>query len=74
MVNASKNHFHWPVNDSGAQIRNWLLARAWHLTWYGVDQKKVNFDLDQLERCSLLHGVQHVSNNSFTVFFDIAKF
>ena len=41
---------------------------------FGVDQKKVNFVLDQLERCGFLHGVQHVSNNTSVVFFDIAKF
>ena len=41
---------------------------------YRVDQKKVNFDLDQLEMCGLLHGVQHILNNSFIVFLDIAKF
>ena len=41
---------------------------------YGVDQKKVNLVLDQLERCSFLHGVQHVSKNTSIVILDIAKF
>ena len=41
---------------------------------YGVDQKKVNLVLDQLERCGFLHGVQDVSNNTSIVIFDIAKF
>ena len=41
---------------------------------YGVDQKKVNLVLDQLERCGFLHGVQHVSKNTSTVIVDIAKF
>ena len=41
---------------------------------YGVDQKKVNFALDQLETCGFLPGVQHVSNNTSVVILDIAKF
>ena len=41
---------------------------------YGVDQKKVNLVLDQLERCGFLHGVQHVSKNTSIVILDIAKF
>ena len=40
---------------------------------YGVDQKKVNLVLDQLERCGFLHGVQHVSKNTSIVILDIAK-
>ena len=43
-------------------------------TRYGVDQKKVNLVLDQLERCGFLHGVQYVSNNTSIVILDIAKF
>ena len=41
---------------------------------YRVDQKKVNLVLDQLEKCGFLHGVQDVSNNTFIVILDIAKF
>ena len=41
---------------------------------YGVDQKKVNLVLDQLERCGFLRGVQHVSKNTSIVILDIAKF
>ena len=41
---------------------------------YRVDQKKVNLVLDQLETCGFLQGVQHVSNNTSIVKFDIAKF
>ena len=41
---------------------------------YRVDQERVNFVLDQLETCGFLHGVQHVSNNTSIVIFDIAKF
>ena len=33
--------------------------------WYGVDQKKLNFDLDQLERYGFSQGVQHVAINTF---------
>ena len=40
---------------------------------YRVDQKKVNFVLDQLETCGFLQGVQHVSKNTSIVIFDIAK-
>ena len=43
------------------------------ILWYGVDQKKVNFVLDQLETCGFLHGAQHVSNNISIVIFDIAN-
>ena len=31
-------------------------------------------DLDHVEKCGFLHGVQHVSNNIFEVFLDIANF
>ena len=34
--------------------------------------KKV--DLDHVEKCGFLHSVQHVSNNIFEVFLDIAIF
>ena len=44
------------------------------MKWYGVDQKKVNLVLDQLEKCGFLQGVQHVSNNTSIVIFEIAKF
>ena len=47
--------------------------KKWHHK-YRVDQKKVNFVLDQLETCSFLQGDQHVSNNTSIVKFDIAKF
>ena len=36
--------------------------------------KKVYRDLDHVEKCGFLHGVQHVSNNIFEVFLDIANF
>ena len=36
--------------------------------------KKVYPDLDHVEKCGFLHGVQHVSNNIFEVFLDIANF
>ena len=36
--------------------------------------KKVYRDLDHAEKCGFLHGVQHVSNNLFEVFLDIANF
>ena len=31
-------------------------------------------ELDNLERCAFLHGVQHVAINTLEVFLDIAKF
>ena len=31
-------------------------------------------DLDHVEKCGFLHGVQHVSNDIFEVFLDIANF
>ena len=40
------------------------LYNAENVNRYGVDQKKVNFVLDQLERCGFLHGVQHVLKNT----------
>ena len=36
--------------------------------------KKVYRDLDHVEKCGFLHGVQHVSNNISEVFLDIANF
>ena len=36
--------------------------------------KKVYHDLDHVEKCGFLHGVQHVLNNIFEVFLDIANF
>ena len=45
-----------------------------HSGKYRVDQKKVNFVLDQLERCGFLHGVQHVSKSTSIVILDIASF
>ena len=36
--------------------------------------KKVYHDLDHVEKCGFLHGVQHVSNTIFKVFLDIANF
>ena len=40
----------------------------------GLLKKKVYDDLDHVEKCGFLHGVQHVLNNIFEVFLDIAKF
>ena len=37
-------------------------------------KKKVYRDLDHVETCGFLHGVQHVPNNTFEVFSDIANF
>ena len=31
-------------------------------------------DLEHIEKCGFLHGVQHVPNNTFEVFSDIANF
>ena len=31
-------------------------------------------DLDHVEKCGFLHGVQHVSNNIIEVFLDVANF
>ena len=56
----------------GAKIRGRAYIRD--NTVYGVDQKKVNLFLDQLERCGSLHGVQHVSKNTSIVILDITKF
>ena len=39
-----------------------------------MDQKKVNFDLDQQGWCGLSQGVQHVAFYTFKVFLDLAKF
>ena len=39
--------------------------------WGGPE---VNSVLDQLESCGFLSGVEHVSNNTPIVIFDIAKF
>ena len=36
--------------------------------------KKVYCDLDHVEKCGFLHDVQHVSNNIFEAFLDIANF
>ena len=36
--------------------------------------KKVYRDLNHVETCGFLHGVQHVPNNTFEVFSDIANF
>ena len=36
--------------------------------------KKVYCDLDHVEKCGFLHGVQHALNNIFEVFLDIANF
>ena len=36
--------------------------------------KKVYRDLDHVEKCGFLYGVQHVSNNTVEVFLDIANF
>ena len=36
--------------------------------------KKVYHDLDLVEMCGFLHGVQHVLNNIFEGFLDIANF
>ena len=40
----------------------------------GSFKKKVYHDLDLVEKCGFLHGVQHVSNNIFKAFLDIANF
>ena len=56
------------------EIRIFSLVFKQNDSKYGVDQKKVNLVLDQLERCGFLHGVQHVSKNTSTVILDIAKF
>ena len=40
----------------------------------GSFKKKVYRDLDLVEMCGFLHGVQYVSNNIFEVFLDIANF
>ena len=37
-------------------------------------KKCIHRDLDRVEKCGFLHGVQHVSNNIFEVFLDIANF
>ena len=39
-----------------------------------MDQKKVNFNIDQLKRYGFFQGVQHVAINTFEVFLDIVKF
>ena len=36
--------------------------------------KKVYHDLDLIETCGFLHGVQHVSINIFEAFLDVAIF
>ena len=36
--------------------------------------KKVYHDPDLVEKCGFLYGVQHVSNNIFDTFLDIANF
>ena len=38
-----------------------------------VDNKKVDFNPDHLERLGFLHGFQGASNSLFSVFFDKAK-
>ena len=43
-------------------------------TWVTGHSKKVYRDLDHVEKCGFLHGVQRVSNNIFEVFLDIANF
>ena len=59
--------------SSAEQANKWAVqANDW--TNERVDQKKVNFVLDQLERCGFLHSVQHVSKNTSIVNLDIAKF
>ena len=40
----------------------------------GLFKKKVYHDLDHVEKCGFLHGVQHVLNNIFEVYLDIANF
>ena len=40
----------------------------------GSFKKKVYCDLDHVEKCGFLHGVQHVLNDIFEVFLDIANF
>ena len=44
------------------------------LTVRYIIKKKVYRDLDHVERCGFLHSVQHVLNNIFEVFLDIANF
>ena len=44
---------------------------AWDITGHS---KKVYRDLDHIEKCGFLHGLQHVSYNIFVVFVDIAVF
>ena len=51
-----------------------LAIGRWILTRNGSFKKKVYHDLDLVEKCGFLHGVQHVSNNIFETFLDIAKF
>ena len=63
----------------GCHVHNFFILSNYHFTDQNLnkiwgDQKKVNFVLDQLERCVFLHGVQHVSNDIFEVFLDIANF
>ena len=43
----------------------------YHIRGYS---KKVYRDLDLIETCSFLHGVQHVLINIFEGFLDIANF
>ena len=42
----------------------------------GYSKKNVHFDLDHLEKCGLMHGIQNVAINKFRlkVFLDVGKF
>ena len=56
-----------------------ILVKGYFMTFLSFDfltvhSKKVYRDLDQVDKCGFLHGVQHVSNNIFEVFLDIANF
>ena len=62
---------------NGRRWRNNGVGTAWNsfLSVYkGLLKKKVYNDLDHVEKCGFLHGVQHVLNNISEVFLDIAKF
>ena len=57
-------------------MTNFVGKRNWRplISYKGLFKKKVYDDLDHVEKCGFLHGVQHVLNNTFEVFSDIANF